>query len=235
VIRIRKVAPPPAPLREQGRRRTNKLRKDYDTGKRAFTFDGKVYGHAAVKERLIAEQHSKCCFCESKIGADGDVEHYRPKAGWRQAAGDPLVTPGYYWLAYDWDNLFLCCPACNQRFKGNLFPLLDPAARATMHADDIAREEPLFLHPAERDPEEYIGFRAEVPYPIDDNPHGQATIDALGLAREILNERRRDRLKKLLTFRRVVALADAGQLPDTEEAHEVVAEARQHLADAALR
>ncbi|HEX8220057.1 MAG TPA: hypothetical protein VF914_12720 [Chloroflexia bacterium] len=177
---------------------------EYDSGERKFTFQTEVYGHETVKKTLIAAQHSKCCFCESKTGLDGDVEHYRPKAGYRQSKDEPLLRPGYYWLAYDWNNLLLACPACNQRFKKNYFPLANPNARAKSHKDDVSTEEPLFINPAERDPEQYIGFRYEISYPIDDNPLGTATIEALGLNREVLNEKRRDRLGLLTALHDIV-------------------------------
>ena len=103
-----------------------------------------------------------------------------------------------------------------------------------MHTDDLTREDPLFLNPAACDPEAFIGFRAEIPYPIGDNLAGKETIASLGLAREILNERRRDRLGKLLTFQRIVLLDDAGRFPNDAETRSIVAEARQHLVDAVL-
>jgi uncharacterized protein (TIGR02646 family) len=110
---------------------------EYDAGKRSFVFDAAIYGHNTVKNALIAAQHGKCCFCERKTGNDGDVEHLRPKSGWRQTAGGRLNRPGY-WLAYRWDNLFLSCSACNQRHKRDLFPLVDAAKRAKIHADNTA-------------------------------------------------------------------------------------------------
>lgn len=55
------------------------------------------------------------------------VEHFRPKGGWRQSPGQPIEQPGYYWLAYEWSNLFLACGPCNSRHKRNLFPLTDQA------------------------------------------------------------------------------------------------------------
>src|SRR5207253_16064 len=122
------------------------LRKtEYDAGKLLFQFDASIYGAKAVKKALIEAQHSKCCFCESKTGYDGDVEHFRPKAGYQQAPKGRLLRPGYYWLAYTWDNLLLSCSACNQRHKRNLFPLTNPNQRAKSHADDVTLETPLFL------------------------------------------------------------------------------------------
>jgi uncharacterized protein (TIGR02646 family) len=190
-----------------------------------------VYGAPEVKRQLVEDQHGKCCFCESKVGTDGDVEHFRPKGGWRQVPTDPLTSPGYYWLAYDWDNLFLCCSACNTRNKRNLFPLRDPLARATAHTGDLTREDPLFLNPAACDPEAFIGFRAEIPYPIDDNLAGKETIASLGLAREILNERRRDRLALLRRLQDLVMLLERKK-PHEEEAQRIIDRAEAELAQA---
>jgi hypothetical protein len=129
--------------------------------------------------------------------AYGDVEHFRPKAGYRQGPNDPLARPGYYWLAYEWSNLLFCCQLCNQRFKGNHFPLMDATQRAKSHHDDIKNEQPLFIHPAMEDPSDFLEFDEQYLCAIDDNVRGQATIEALGLNRDKLVEKRGDALKKL--------------------------------------
>ena len=130
-----KISKPPAPAVLQGRGQAKRAKHcadydrspaDYEAGAKTFTFDDALYGHASVKQALIAAQHGKCCFCERKIGAEGDVEHFRPKASFCQGERSPLERPGYYWLAYEWDNLLLACPICNQRFKRNYFPLRSP-------------------------------------------------------------------------------------------------------------
>lgn len=201
---------------------------EYDARTRRFSFDSGVYGHETVKRALVEAQHGKCCFCESKTGMDGDVEHYRPKAGYSQGKGRRIQGPGYYWLAYEWRNLLLSCAICNQRFKRSLFPLADPAIRARTHHDDLSREDPLFLDPCETDPEAHISFRREIPYPVDGSPHGEATIRALGLDREGLNERRRDRLKALQVLHRLVLMelgASEDLLPLIEEARRILAHA----------
>ncbi len=213
MIRIAKPTEAPAILLKQGKRKRATLCRlytrytaDYISGARKFSFDSATYGDQTVKQALMKAQYNKCSFCESKVGADGDVEHFRPKAGWSQGQGQPLVRPGYYWLAYEWDNLLLACSACNQRFKKNYFPLADPNMHATSHHEDLSREEPLFINPAERDPGGYIGFRHEIPYAIDDNPYGRATIASVGLDREIINERRRDRLGLLKVLYDIIRL-----------------------------
>lgn len=197
MIRIRKktTAPAPAILQTKGKAAIALLCKRYDSGERDFTskdFEGDIYGHPEVKRALRTIQHEKCCFCESKIGHTGygDVEHFRPKTGWVQDS-EPLNKPGYYWLAYDWDNLLLCCEKCNQRFKKNYFPLINHSDRCLSHHQDIALEQPLFIHPANDEVEGLITFKEEIPVSVNDNPRGRETIAKLGLDRELLSEQRR--------------------------------------------
>jgi hypothetical protein len=199
MIRIVKPKKAPAVLLTKGRAKRDEHKAAYDKGDRSFLFDAKIYGHKTVKEALIKAQHDKCFLCESKIThiAHGDVEHFRPKAGYRQSASDKLQKPGYYWLAYEWGNLFLACQICNQVFKKNLFPLANPKARATSHKKPAAKEEPIFIDPSKEDPELFIAFRREVPFPIGNNPRARATIQGLGLDRPKLNERRLERYELL--------------------------------------
>lgn len=234
MIKITKPPQAPAILRSRGSTKCTALCNDYllyaaeyDTGQRTFKFDASIYGDDTVKDMLIEAQHRKCCFCERKTGKDGDVEHFRPKAGCRQTAKSGLQRPGYYWLAYDWDNLFLSCSACNSRHKRNLFPLANPSQRARCHTDDVAQEAPLFIHSTQQDPEQYIGFRKEIPFAIRGNRLGKATIKALGLDRELLNEVRRDRLNILIHLRKVVET-----LPTNAEGRQLIEEAEAFLAKA---
>jgi uncharacterized protein (TIGR02646 family) len=202
MIRIVKPKKAPAILTTKGRAKRDQHKAAYPRGERNFAFDVKIYGHESVKKTLIKAQHDKCFLCESKIThiAHGDVEHFRPKAGYRQSVGDDLHKPGYYWLAYEWANLFLACQICNQVFKKNLFPLSNPTARATSHRHRLSKEKPLFIDPSADDPEGLISFRCEVPFPLNNHPKAKATIEGLGLQRLKLNERRLehyDRLKLL--------------------------------------
>ena len=172
-------------------------------------FDRTVYAHRDVKAALIEAQHGKCCFCESKVRhvSPGDVEHLRPKAGFRQHPHSALEKPGYYWLAYAWDNLLFACEECNRREKRNLFPLEDPAKRART-ADALAGERPVFVDPARDEPADHIEFREEVP--VGRTKRGTATIESLGLRRPSLAERRLERIKILEQLRAAVVPLEAG-------------------------
>lgn len=205
---------------------------DHDAGVKTFSFDAALYGDPTVKQALVAAQHGKCCFCERKIGGEGDGEHFRPKASFCQGEGHPLERPGYYWLAYEWDNLLLACTICNQRFKRSLFPLLDPAKRARNHHGDVTQERPLFLHPAQEDPADFIGFRQEVAYAKRGNRRAKETIKALGLNREVLSEERRDHLSRLVYLRRV--LDQEATLTMTDEWRQILEDARTYLREATL-
>jgi uncharacterized protein (TIGR02646 family) len=142
-------------------------------------FDFKVYSDKEVKEALIKLFKGKCAYCESTFlhVYSGDVEHFRPKGEIEDAI--PNKKPGYYWLAADWDNLFLSCRNCNQKLshsiygigskktmgKMNQFPLSDLSkyVRKHDHSNGIADEEPyrLLLNPCIDNPEEHLEYGEE--------------------------------------------------------------------------
>jgi uncharacterized protein (TIGR02646 family) len=227
MIRIVKPKKAPALLLTKGRANRDEHKAAHERGDRSFPFDAKIYGHKSVKEALIKAQHDKCFLCESKIThiSYGDVEHFRPKAGYRQSVGDTLHKPGYYWLAYEWINLFLACQICNQVFKKNLFPLSNPTARVTSHKKKIVAEKPLFIDPTSDDPENLISFRCEIPFPLNNDERAKATIEGLGLKRPKLNERRLERYERLKMLYQI-----AYKLPPIEES-----DAAKELLDKAVR
>jgi hypothetical protein len=196
----------------------------YDSGEKLFDFDGAVYSHDAVKAALRADQPKKCAFCESAFShvGYGDVEHYRPKAGFRQRESVPLGRPGYYWLAYAWDNLFLSCQLCNQQFKRNLFPLRVQKDRALTHRHDVGKEEPLLVSPSDG-PERHIAFVEEMATPRKRSVRGRVTIEVFGLNRPALLEHRMKwarTLKVLISARRRLART-AGLVPTEDEQKEL--------------
>lgn len=201
MIQVRKPDAPPAVLRDRGPAATEKLKAAYDAdpasyrgGDKALSISGDLYGHEDVVAALTVAQHGKCCFCERRTL--GDVEHFRPKGGYKQATGDPLRRPGYYWLAYEWTNLYFACGPCNQRFKGNVFPLARPDDRALSHNDDVTREQPLLIDPG-ADASAHVSFREEIAYPVNGSVLGRTTVELLQLNREDLRESRADQYRRL--------------------------------------
>ncbi len=143
---------------------------------------------------------NKCAYCETPfVGFIGDAEHFRPKCEVSQLREDgssqkvtvvdednnEIAHPGYFWLAYNWQNLLPSCHLCN-RYGGKktLFPvtishvavrrltiteidhLISKEKRSTL-AEDIfylqpkdldAQEGRLLLHPYYDEPQDHIYF-----------------------------------------------------------------------------
>ena len=175
----------------------------YKSGKEKFKFNERIYGHENVKAKLLEAQFNKCCYCESEIGSTspGDVEHYRPKAYSQQDRKPPKIFPGYYWLVYDWDNLFVSCGVCNRSHKKNYFPLSNPDGRVRDHSGDLTKEKPLILNPSEcKDIRRHIFFHSELAKGI--TKAGKTTVDMIGLNRQPLQE---SRLEKLTILKHLCA------------------------------
>lgn len=172
-----------------------------------FEFDRDTYAHITVKNALWSAQHDKCAYCEGTFRAFGygDVEHYRPKAYSQQSKGAKKVYPGYWWLAYSWDNLVVSCDICNRARKRNLFPLRNPAMRAKDEAG-VAREEPLLIDPAGlSDPRDHIRFRGAAPEARTDE--GSKSIEIYYLDRPYLTAERNKHLREVDRLVKIVAIA----------------------------
>jgi uncharacterized protein (TIGR02646 family) len=190
-------------------KRYNTNSAKYNRGDATFEFSANIYGHPTVKAALEKAQSGKCCYCEVFIEtpyALSHVEHYRPKAYSQQARKGPKNYPGYYWLVYDWSNLFLACHFCNSGNKKNLFPLRHEARRARNHHGNIHLEEPLIICPGgPEDPRNHIVFHNEVP--VGKTPAGKITVDVLGLDRP-KHESRLRLFQQLETFHSYVVSPD---------------------------
>lgn len=164
-----------------------------------FQFYNNVYGDDTVKTQLKIDQHHKCCFCEAKFSDNsfGDVEHFRPKGAYKRNGNGSLTYPGYYWLAYDWNNLMYSCEICNRSFKKNLFSLGNETTRKPnhTHANLLTNEDRLLINPNEEDPSTFITFKEEVPVPVNGSLKGSTSIKAYGLER--LNNTRLEHIKTL--------------------------------------
>jgi len=172
-------------------------------GKRHF--DRSIYADGReVKPALERLFNDKCAYCESLLICDWDVEHFRPKG---RVAERP-DHPGYYWLAYTWENLYPSCTHCNQLRRDNprwddpqplsaqgkldQFPLLDETTRAMSSDDDIYSEHTLLIDPCYDNPEWYLGYRPDGQiFALDDNPYGEKTIEVFHLRRRRLRDCRR--------------------------------------------
>ena len=187
----------PEVLKTKGVELRDSLIAQADAGETKFCFNGDVYAHDSVKEQLMKDQHRKCAYCEQyKNGDFGCVEHYRPKGGYDLGSGTPLQQPGYYWLAYDWQNLLFSCSECNTSYKRNHFPLVNENARDIEHRN-ITNEGPAIINPVTTDPGDYIEFSEFIirPKMVDgqESIQGKTTIGVFRLNdRKDLKERRKN-------------------------------------------
>lgn len=223
-----KVNKPAAPqnLTTSGVKQTQEDCAAYENSPEDYRFNDRET-YKKVKDVLEKVQYDKCCYCESKYRATsyGAVEHYRPKGG----VAEDKEHPGYYWLAYTWDNLLVSCAVCNTSHKKTLFPLVDESARARSHNDDIDNEQPLFINPAIEDPRKHIRFIREDAIHRGDI-RGQATIKGLGLMRPDLVEDRRTRLGVLEAEHIIIELGTRD--PENDEMQTRVKKAQEFLNNA---
>jgi len=149
---------------------------------------------------LFKESYGKCVYCEQQLRNPKlmQVDHFRPIQNIISNHGH-RSDQHYFWLAYDWDNLFAACPRCNMS-KGAKFPIAgSPAVEHTQ--DDLDRiERPLLLNPARCTPEVHLQFHPNghvQPKTIE----GDYTISILKLNRSELTEFRANRIEELLRFK----------------------------------
>lgn len=183
----------------------------------------RAYKLKSVTAALEALFNGKCAYCESNYSKvqPVDVEHFRPKGGVAipipNSIKVKLVTPGYYWLAAEWSNLYPSCIDCNRErtheFEGeqsrltgkaNKFPIQDETLRAKRPGQEN-RERVLLLCPCIDDPHLHLFF--EDNGNVRHRPRsrkGKVSIDIFGLRRPALVHARQERAIDILaTIRRL--------------------------------
>jgi uncharacterized protein (TIGR02646 family) len=210
----------PTILSTKGSDETKANNTAYTTGQRKFSIKQSIYGHKEVKESLIALQNDKCCFCERKVsaGEPGHIEHFRPKGGYQKDEKSKLVKPGYYWLAYDFQNLFFSCNRCNSSYKRNYFPLVDETKRVTNHTGNLMDEDPLILSPADDTIASHLVFEQEIIKPKNRSLKGKETIKRTGLNRNPLVAERLTFLEPLKILAHIARIATN---PESSEIREI--------------
>jgi len=216
MTRFDRPQPAPAILLDEGMAQTANDCTEQEAGLLNFIADSNIYGDATVKAALRGMQRGKCAYCEVEVHDNpGTIDHYRPSKAVQQAKGEEVLRPGYFWLAYQWENLLLACIDCNQNRKRIYFPLVDPQTRARSFHDDLGDEEPLLIDPSAEPVSDYLRFRKELLEAVDGNARGTETITILWLN----NERRalvRNRRKRLQFVRALFDLIRAN--PQSAEA-----------------
>lgn len=177
-----------------------------------------VYRDFRVKAALEALFHQKCAYCETQI--EGlEVDHFRPKG---EVSEDPN-HPGYYWLAYEWKNLYPACVFCNQRRydqpvlgdmkklpaagKATQFPLASTGIRAWSPSADLDLEKPMLLDPCVDEPLENFSVNPFTGELLPKTERGEITCKIFNL-----NRRRVRKLRKQI-LQRLSGLLEQSQAP----------------------
>jgi uncharacterized protein (TIGR02646 family) len=148
-------------------------------------FDHELLQSAGIKKSLIAVFKDRCAFCGQGVDAASPLEahHFRPPEG--AVAGDGKSSRRHYWwLAYEWKNLYLSCPEC-RRAQGQKFPVGNRRARVGSGPEALAKEAPLLLDPCAEDPESLLVYldTGEV---VCSDGRGKTTIETFELNRRRL-------------------------------------------------
>lgn len=208
--------------------------------------------------------YHKCAYCETfEVGHIDDAEHFRPKGQVRTKSGivktfhvdgtTEIIHPGYFWLAYRWENLLPSCNTCN-RYNGkkDAFPvgkdhvavrlITDPTElkklrrqqRKSQNINGVFYLEPedldqiedrLLLHPYFDRPAKHVYFQADGrAAPLTGSKQGQASIDVYDL-----NERgkvtRRSQTQEIDALAYMTRITAAAPKPDRmKSAAEEIAE-----------
>lgn len=180
---------------------------------------------AAMRTYLSDMSHGKCWYSEARESVSRyQVDHFRPHGRSKQAAKQ--YSEGYSWLAFDIENFRLAgvlCNTVNQEFseesvgKGDWFPLVDPARRATLQNRNTAQETPVLLDPTDPDDPYKLRFdedgnvAPDPEMPADQRAAVEEAITCLGLRQSRLNERRRAVLRR--ATRAAMRFKEASRVP----------------------
>ncbi len=116
-----------------------------------------------IIETLAELFDQKCAFCEStlrrgKPGFESYLHRFRPDSYSQGFDAKDVAQDHYWWLTYEWENLYMCCHSCN-RFKSNVFPVEGKrAAIQTPHEEISNYEKALLIDPCVDDPKDFFSF-----------------------------------------------------------------------------
>jgi len=150
---------------------------------------------------LVAELFAhKCAFCEARIEpVQQRLMYFRPQGNVQPASNEYH----YYWLSFDWSNLYLACRDCFE-LRGSEFPVENP--RVTAHVSHLDRENaypyfleerPLLVDPCLDVPIEYLHFDNEGRISSTKGSRGRYTIKIFDLNRDQLVKVRKQEAQQL--------------------------------------
>lgn len=178
-----------------------------------FEFDPTFWRQSVDELTKLFRQ--KCAYCETPYVQTSApyLDHFRPKALATGLPGDSAknygasrtdLPDGYWWLAYEWENLYCVCQICNHN-KRDTFPVRGHRARPETTGDGLLKESPLLLDPCWDNSETFFQFdnnghimpNSELASDSEPAHRAQVTIQVLGLNRTDLIQRRSESAKEV--------------------------------------
>ena len=160
---------------------------------KSYTDNKNWYKGGSIQKKLNNIYNTKCAYCEDRLlNAPKYIEHYRPK-------------DRYYWLAYSWDNLLLCCSSCNSS-KGTNFETKnqkviynnEPFEKIHNLGDDYNKlEKPMLINPEKEDVINDLTFDNNSKI-YSNNERVDYTIETCKLNREELRKLREEILNDFI-------------------------------------
>jgi hypothetical protein len=153
-----------------------------------------------IRNWLLSQFNNKCWYSEAQDSVSSiHVDHYRPKGRVKEAPGSNF-EPGYWWLAFDWNNYRICGQLLNVK-KGDLFPIIEGLRCTANNPVSLQLEAPVLIDPLtdqtrlisyEKDEDACIAVVAAGISAPDIN-RAKSTIEIMGLnLRPRLNEKRNE-------------------------------------------
>lgn len=137
-----------------------------------------------VLTALGALFRGKCAYCELPVDED-TLDHFRPLRAASNLKERSSSYLHYYWLAYEWRNLYLSCRACNAS-KRNRFPVKGRRAPVLFSLDEVRdREDALLVDPCVDRPERAFDFNFSGEC-FGKNDRGRQSIEIFDLNRQKL-------------------------------------------------
>jgi uncharacterized protein (TIGR02646 family) len=219
----------PTELKRILKRETTHAQKFFartDRAQERFIFDS--YAWRQTQQYLAELFGDTCAYCESsKRQYPLSVEHFRPKTEACSLEGE--TSPDWYWwLAYEWENLYLACELCNYN-KKTLFPVVGKRANVGAKGEELRKEKNVLIDPCVDEPAEHLRFlenglvesislkNAETRHKYKNLDRGAITIEVLGLNRAKLVEARSRALNevrnRLTTIERLMSRKQSNVRP----------------------
>lgn len=197
ILRFRLDAAAPLAIRNESsqRRMADIASNDYfrlpiaQRRRQKLQFDESLVNDPAVVKGLQEVFKGLCAVCEARLSPlDVRVHRWRPTQDAISTSGE-ASSEYYYWLAYEWSNLYALCRGCSEA-QGQKFPVQGARAPVGAKGAELYDELPLLLDPCTDDAEQVFVYQRTGEVTARD-PRGWTTIDVFALNRLELVEQRR--------------------------------------------